>query len=510
MTQRDGFMQPLTNALKMPRELDRPGLLVGWSLETEHRRHPIGFDFGDDRTSPKTGYVDPILMLGEGHLMTVAPTGAGKGTGCIVPALLRYLGPVIVIDPKGENAAITARRRRELGHEVVVIDPMGITGLPAASLNPLDLIDIDGPFAVDRAMAVVETLVPPGLGRNSNDGDYWRERGANVVLGVILHVLADLPREDRHLGTVQHLVAQAMSEMALYVKTAEGQVMPPGLLEHSVLSGLESSCNAEARRIGSALRMGAVSTLGGILSFAQSIISVVKTGAIEASLRSTSFDLNGVVAGAPLSIYLVLPPHMLSSHGRLLRLWVQSLMTLISSRNSRPPQSTLFILDEAAQLGTFDALRTAVTLMRGYGVQTWSFWQDSSQLVTLYPNDWQSMVNNCRTVQCFGANTLLAAKTMAEIVGFATPERLLELEDHEMLLQLSGDIPVIARLPNYLTDEAFKGQYDPNPYHDPGRPVIGPGSIVTRVFRRSASEVPRDAPDPTESNAAALLGKING
>ena len=146
--------------------------------------------------------------------------------------------------------------------------------------------------------------------------------------------------------------------------------------------------------------------------------------------------------------------------------------------------------------------------MRGYGVQTWSFWQDSSQLVTLYPNDWQSMVNNCRTVQCFGANTLLAAKTMAEIVGFATPERLLELEDHEMLLQLSGDIPVIARLPNYLADEAFNGQYDPNPYHDPSRPVVGPGSIVTRIFRRATNEIPSDLPESAPPDPAALLGKI--
>ncbi len=34
--------------------------------------------------------------------MTIASTGAGKGVGCITPALLRHKGPVVVIDPKGE------------------------------------------------------------------------------------------------------------------------------------------------------------------------------------------------------------------------------------------------------------------------------------------------------------------------------------------------------------------------------------------------------------------------
>ena len=78
-------------------------------------RTPVGFGFGAPDTSPDTGFVDPILLNREGHLLTVAPTGAGKGVGCIIPALLHYDGPAIVIDPKGENAAITTRRRSEGG-----------------------------------------------------------------------------------------------------------------------------------------------------------------------------------------------------------------------------------------------------------------------------------------------------------------------------------------------------------------------------------------------------------
>ena len=104
-------------------------------------------------------------------------------------------------------------------------------------------------------------------------------------------------------------------------------------------------------------------------------------------------------------------------------------------------------------------------------MQTWSFWQDPSQLINLYPQDWQTMVNNCRAVQCFGANTMLAARAMADMVGYANVGDIVDLEDHEMLLQLSGDQPVIARLPNYLQDPAFAGMFDPNPFHDPNREI---------------------------------------
>jgi type IV secretion system protein VirD4 len=486
-------MIPVDSELDLPQQIDEEGLIVGWSLERQPRRRPIGFKFGAAATTGSAAsLIDPILMEREGHLMTIAPTGAGKGTGCIVPALLRFEGPVIVIDPKGENALMTVRRRRELGQEVAVIDPMGVTGLPAATLNPLDVLDPESPTFVDDAMAVVSALASPDAEHDVSDGGYWRERGATFILGVLLHVMSDLPPARRHLETVRALVNQAVGEIGIYGAAAE-QRSPGDALAGTVLSMLEASRNAEARDIGRMLRIGAVSTLGGILSFSQSLVAVVRSGMIGPALRTTSFDLGAVQRGDPLSIYLVLPPHMLESHGRLLRLWVHTLMTLISGRSGRPKQSTLFILDEAAQLGAFDDLRRAITLMRGYGLQTWSFWQDPSQLRNLYPRDWQTMVNNCRAVQCFGANTMLAAEAMSKLVGFGSPEQLLDLDDDEMLLQLSGDMPVIARLPNYRVDPIFTGLFDANPFHDPARPVQKP-KPVTRVFDRSKPAPQPDTP----------------
>jgi len=477
-------LTPVTAPLALPEDIIDDGLLVGWSLEQEHRRNPIGFSFGSTSSGEASGhYLDPILMEREGHLMTIAPTGAGKGTACIVPALLRFSGPVIAIDPKGENAMITARRRRELGHEVAVIDPMGITGMQSAGLNPLDIIDPDSPTLVDEAMSLISAMSPQDIGADTGDGRYWQERGSTFVLGVMLHVLCDLPPARRNLLTVRELVNQAVGELSLYTAAAERGGATD--LAGTVLAAMEASRNPEAQSIGRMLRIGALTTLGGILSFSQSIVDVVRSGAIAPTVRETTFDLNAVLRGDPLSIYVVMPPHMLDSHGRMLRLWIHTLITLISSRNAGPPQSTLFILDEAAQLGTFDALRRAITLLRGYGLQTWSFWQDPSQLKRLYPNDWQTMINNCRSVQCFGANTMLAARAMAEIVGYESAEQVLELEDHEMLLQLSGDMPVLARLPNYRADPAFAGLYDSNPYHDTTRTLRGADARpVTRVFSR--------------------------
>jgi type IV secretion system protein VirD4 len=88
---------------------------------------------------------------------------------------------------------------------------------------------------------------------------------------------------------------------------------------------------------------------------------------------------------------------------------------------------------------------------------------------------------------------MLAAEAMARLVGFGSPEQLLDLDDDEILLQLSGDMPVIARLPNYRADPIFGGLYDANPFHDPSRPVQKPRP-VTRVFERSPAAAQADTP----------------
>src|SRR5579862_213241 len=77
---------------------------------------------------------------GQGHIITVAPTRSGKGVGAVIPNLLLYPGSIVVTDPKGENYAVTAERRRALGHRVVAYDPFGVAASPddRASYNPLD------------------------------------------------------------------------------------------------------------------------------------------------------------------------------------------------------------------------------------------------------------------------------------------------------------------------------------------------------------------------------------
>ena len=124
---------------------------------------------------------------GPAHLLTLAPTRAGKGVGTVIPNLLLVPRPMLVIDPKGENARITYEARARLG-PVHVLDPFGVTGLPASAYNPLARLSPDSLDLGEDAASLAEALVmdPPGAAGDA----HWNEEAKALLAGLILFALS--------------------------------------------------------------------------------------------------------------------------------------------------------------------------------------------------------------------------------------------------------------------------------------------------------------------------------
>ena len=142
-------------------------------------------------------------------------TRGGKGAGVIVPNLCQWRGSCIVIDPKGENATVTARRRGDgsdyahgLGQEVRILDPFGEVPLASslkARFNPLDVIDPDGDLAVDDAGRIAAAIIV----RESKNDPFWEDAARGLMKGLILHVLTFPSFKDiRNLITVRRLLME--------------------------------------------------------------------------------------------------------------------------------------------------------------------------------------------------------------------------------------------------------------------------------------------------------------
>ena len=431
--------------LPVPDALEDDGVLLGWSLDSERRTPPMGFARVE---KPSAATLQPILHNAPGHFMTFAPTGSGKGVSAVIPNLLHYDGPVIVIDPKGENYAVTHRRRREMGHQILCLDPFDSIDddQPNARFNPLDLIDGQSPTAAEDARMLAEALSYQTV----QDRDpFWHVRGKQLLAGLILHVATARAPVLRHLGEVHYLLNQSQEDFQY------------------ILKEMANSRYAAVRQTVSILSSPAEKMSASIQAMAQANLGFLNGGQVKEATSDSDFDLDTVTRGDPVSIYLLIPPEKLESHGALLRIWISSLIKLILRRRSKVEKNTLFILDEAAQLGNFPPLRQAITLLRGFGLQTWSFWQDLSQLKRLYPDDWETMYNNCRAHQYFGITTPLLADQIAHLTLKYSYSEVLDLDSDEMLLTLGGDMPMIAQKPNYLSDPPFQGRYDDNPYYQP-------------------------------------------
>jgi type IV secretion system protein VirD4 len=198
-----------------------------------------------------------------------------------------------------------------------------------------------------------------------------------------------------------------------------------------------------------------------ILTTAMTYVKALGSSAVAKAVSSSTFDLLDIVHGAPLTIYIVMPPDKLDSHKSLLRMWISVLLTAVSRRTAIPQRRTLFLLDECAQLGSLPLLKQAITLMRGYGLQMWTFWQDLSQLQQLYPIDWRTMLNNSGVLQLFGFAPL-AAREWSDVLGVGADE-VRRVNPEEALLMSDEHGLTRCRRLDYLQDTAFSGLFDANP-----------------------------------------------
>jgi type IV secretion system protein VirD4 len=439
------------------------GLLLGW--KQPEARHPFGFQTPCQLKKPKqkatAADLLPATYGGDSHLMTFAPTGSGKGRGLIIPTLLSYPGSVVVIDPKGENYTVTARRRREMGHQVVVLDPFekATRGKSTGDkFNPFDIFKLPGTIIDADASMLAWQLA---AGHSFSRDPFWDIVGASFLFGLIAHVATGVPPEERNLNKVLRYL---YSDDVVYNLAV-------------LLDSKTVVCPHAHREIAAFLQLPERDTRPSVLATALSWVKSLNTQCVEQMVESSTFDLADLLHGKPISIYLCIPPDKLTSHKALLRMWVAALLTTVLRREVQPEKKTLFILDECAQLGTMPLLEQAVTLLRGYGLQVWTFWQDLEQVKSNYPNGHATLVNNAAILQAFGISNSQMARQLADIVD-STPDKLMSMKSDQSTVFEKGQGSRTLRLPDYLKDSVFKGLWSPNPFFSNDHPADGASRLT--------------------------------
>ncbi len=143
---------------------------------------------------------DKILYGGDQHVLVFGPNGKGKGTRVLMPNLLQSSGSsIVVVDPKGELAAVTAAYRRKLGR-VVILNPFGVLAdrpgyehLKSDGFNPLAAMSSTSPSFNADAARLADALV-----RVEGSDPHWTQSARALIAALIMFVV--LERENPEIG----------------------------------------------------------------------------------------------------------------------------------------------------------------------------------------------------------------------------------------------------------------------------------------------------------------------
>jgi type IV secretion system protein VirD4 len=389
-------------------EIKGAGLLSGAGI-------PLGI------TTPEPVPDSPEYELsyaGENHLFTVGKPGTGKGTTTIIPALLLYPGSCIVIDPKGQNAAVTSRARGLLGHKVYILNPFNVLAdhLNAkgehvknlAGFNPLDRIKAGSDSFVADVRSLAQALIVTG---NSNDS-HFPDAARELVAALIMHVCINRTGDKRNLGEVRALLSSEGTDATENNSNKkEAKPSPWELLIDDMTQSDFQPLRQKAAQFAYLTK-----EVQSIISTARTQLAFLDDPAICQALASSDFCFADLKR-EKITVYLVLPFKQMEAQGRWLRLLITSALEELTDEPRPGDGRVLFMLDEFAQLGRLPAIERALALVRGYGVQLWPFVQDLPQLKSVYPNRWESFLSSAGVVQFFTPNDKMTAEYMSDRCG---------------------------------------------------------------------------------------------
>ena len=433
-------------------------------------------------------------MLGwsdDRHALTVAGTRAGKGASLIVPNLLLYPGSVLAIDPKGELARITGRRRKELGNKLVVLDPFGENGRwKSGNYNPLAELDPKGKEVIDEAGAIAQALVV-----YSGQGDPHWTSAARALLRALILLTLTLDENERNLVTVREL-------LMLTHKTVEDTATAQKLKKSTALFGMMAALEDKFERVvcgqGEAFRDMHEKERESVLSEARTQTQFLDSPPLREVLTKSDFSLKDLKR-EKLSVFLCLPARHMDTHDRWLRVIINLAVGALEPRRSDPKDKNkppvLLLLEEFPVLKHMEKLEAAAGQLAGSGVKLWVIVQNLGQLKRHYEKGWETFIANAGVITAFGNADIETLEYVSKKLGKAAmrvergsgasssallggarltqedlkewplldtdeSEQQLARERLRVLVLAAGRPPVLLRRTQYWGDPRFKGMFD--------------------------------------------------
>lgn len=380
--------------------------------------------------SPVTG--GEIGYSDDRHVLMASGTRSGKGASVIINNLCTWPGSMVVLDPKGENASITAARRGNgsdyctgMKQSVHVLDPFGeavVKNEHRSRYNPLDAISIDDPRCIDDTMRIVNAII---LKTENSNSKFWDLTSQDLLQGLILHVKTHPNFEGkRNLGSVREILTHGEQEAVdlLKAQQPDKQICPFDMLWERMRRN--TACDGLISGIGkrvAAVKAEAPETYQGIWQNCISETKFLDSPAIKDITASSDFGLEELkINPKGISVYLCLSLADTDIYFKWLRVMITMIVNTMQKTKGRPQtgHQTLMCLDEFACLERMKIIEDSVAQLAGYGLKMFFIVQDFGQLKGIYEGKWETFMSNSGLKLFFGFNDhLMTMKHISETLG---------------------------------------------------------------------------------------------
>lgn len=436
------------------------------------------------------------------HCLMVAPTGAGKGVGFVIPNLLMFAGSVIVLDIKGENYAKTARHRaNRLKDKVLRFDPLDDEGR-THRFNPLQAVaELDGPVARFTALARMAELFIHDQAGGKQD---WID-GAKRLF--IAGCLLTIERREATLGAVLRLFQmpdgqkETLSAYAGEVRDAQAGGI---FLEYAGMP---------ERTLGSYISI--LTNAGGLGLWSNPAVDHATS---KSDWAFEAFRVSGH------ALYLCSTTTDLKALAPLMRLLLGQAIATLQARQPGPdePLPVMFMIDEFDQLGRMEIFVESMKTLRAFGGRVMIVTQSVPGLAAIYGENQRLSIEAAAGVKLYitpqdpktarelsqaigNATRLRRSVSRKERSGFMarsnvslseearpllTEQDARRLDPETIIILPAGQHPIKARRIKYFEDRRlaplFEAQSGPLPHE-----VLSPASTAAALADLRAQEALR-------------------
>ena len=359
----------------------------------------------------------------EGSAITVAPPRVGKGAlialNLLSPGDRGFQGSTVTIDPRGELWCIAARRRRELGRRVLLIDPFGVvaqhkkfkkTHLPdveSVLYNPLDFIRDDDSLAVRDIYVLLDALLTPPRPDAHNAGKHFYESARAIVAGYMAWVRFQEPAERQNLSTLYEMLSMPPKERDEFAEGVASMDRFAGGLTHIAVE--------RQAQVGDEEGGSNFMTIANQLAF-------LNYPELLAHTQTSSFDPLDLAEG-DTDLFVVAPEETIEHVKGWLRLWVAIPNAVAGIKPLE--RDLLIVIDEMPRLGYLKPVMDGYTMAAGKGVHFWCFAQSISALDSSWGKEHRkTLLHLAELVQILGFPRTDAegAEELSKAIGTATFE----------------------------------------------------------------------------------------